>query len=247
MNKETLYIIVTLLVVFTGVGVGMFVVWDEPETTCRSPSFSEIVRKVGVLRNETAFQGSFGWLTRDDCPQIIYELGVTAKTSADEIISPVSMECKQAVLESRASSDMVTLVSRTDMKDLSDRSRWLWQQALGITNKALLEPCKALWAETITAMNDYKRNEDFFAQCIGNLSKRNPPAVDLMSVPYLQLNSSEKLILREAISGYNRSTHAEFPLPLYNCHRYYPHIWYNEWRPLYEANGYEPLSIMDGV
>lgn len=147
---------------------------------------------------------------------------------------------------SELSGIIIEKIEETDPRTLTDEQRGEWFDLLR-RNVAdiVLDACKDLWSEPITAENADKRNDEFYSECIGEWPKQEDEDynihsdyagqagradfLELLERPYTDLTLTDRMLLRlyfnqsdEPIRGYGIDQ---------NCVYYYPQLFYGRWVP----------------
>ena len=147
---------------------------------------------------------------------------------------------------SELSGIVIEKIGETDPRTLTDKQRREWFDLLS-RNVAdiVIDACKDLWSEPITAENADKRNDEFYSECVGEWSKDEDEEyvvlysdvwqvgradfLELLERPYTDLTLTDRMLLR-----------VYFNEPLYrpnsyggdqNCAYYYPQLFLGRWVP----------------
>ena len=142
-----------------------------------------------------------------------------------------------AVMEFNGVSPILVKSLRTvDTQDLSDTERFEWYSTLadelGSTSfnsdrveldfdqsdfmRVMSHPCAILWSEDVSTENADKRNSR------GNCRTEDPDVKALLEASYLDLNATDRLVLKRELGGWNNE----------NCVLYYPQLYSGLWVPL---------------
>ena len=81
-----------------------------------------------------------------------------------------------------------------------------------------VHPCAPLWAEEVDSSNASKRNDQW------SCTSEDPDVSDLLSVPYLDLDTSDRILLKWMLGGWASEA----------CRYHYPQLYFNLWIPLEE-------------
>ncbi len=82
--------------------------------------------------------------------------------------------------------------------------------------QVMQHPCAVLWSEPVSALNADKRNAR------GECRPLAPDVMDLLDAPYLSLDSTDRLVLKRELAGWNA----------HDCLVYYPQLYTGLWIPL---------------
>lgn len=176
--------------------------------------------------------------------------GDKQEAEADDGEVSVSLEsCVSAASDfrfSELSGIIIEKIEETDPRTLTDKQRRDWFDLLR-RNVAdiVLDACKDLWSEPITADNADKRNEEFYLECVGEWPKDEDEEyvvlysdvwqvsrsdfLELLERPYTDLTLTDRMLLRLYFnqSGYRPNNYGVDQ----NCIYYYPQLFYGRWIP----------------
>lgn len=108
-----------------------------------------------------------------------------------------------------------TLVNELDSVSFSvDRVELDFDQ--GDFMQVMRHPCAVLWSETVTGQNENKRNAR------GECRSHDPDVSDLLEASYLDLNATDRLVLKRELGGWSAR----------DCIIYYPQLYTGLWIPL---------------
>ena len=150
---------------------------------------------------------------------------------------------------SELSGIIIEKIEETDPRTLTDEQRREWFDLLSRNvSDIVLDACKDLWSEPITAENADKRNDEFYSECVGEWSKDEDEDyvvlysdvwqvgradfLELLERPYTDLTLTDRMLLRVYFNQSNQ--------PLYrpngyggdqNCAYYYPQLFLGRWVP----------------
>ena len=82
--------------------------------------------------------------------------------------------------------------------------------------QVMRHPCAVLWSETVTGQNENKRNAR------GECRSHDPDVSDLLEASYLDLNATDRLVLKRELGGWSAR----------DCIIYYPQLYTGLWIPL---------------
>ena len=148
---------------------------------------------------------------------------------------------------SELSGIIIEKIEETDPRTLTDEQRREWFDLLS-RNVAdiVIDACKDLWSEPITAENADKRNDEFFSECVGEWSKDEDYVVlysdvwqvgradflELLERPYTDLTLTDRMLLRVYFSQSNQPIYRPGSYGVdQNCAYYYPQLFLGRWVP----------------
>ena len=150
---------------------------------------------------------------------------------------------------SELSGIIIEKIGETDPRTLTDEQRREWFDLLR-RNAAdiVLDACKDLWSEPITAENAAKRNDEFYSECVGEWSKdeeedyvvqysdiwqvTRADFLELLERPYTDLTLTDKMLLRLYFSQSSQPIYRPNSYGVdQNCAYYYPQLFLGRWVP----------------
>ena len=150
---------------------------------------------------------------------------------------------------SELSGIVIEKIGETDPRTLTDKQRREWFDLLS-RNVAdiVIDACKDLWSEPITADNADKRNDEFYSECVGEWSKDadedyvvlysdvwqvgRADFLELLERPYTDLTLTDRMLLRVYFSQSNQPIYRPGSYGVdQNCAYYYPQLFLDRWVP----------------
>ena len=155
---------------------------------------------------------------------------------APSIQDPSLVRCAAVMEFNDVSPILVRSLSTVDTRTLGDTERFEWYTTLidelgnvsfnwdrvelgfdqGDFMQVMRHPCAALWSEVVTNENSEKRNAR------GDCRPQDPDVSDLLETPYLNLNPTDRLVLKRELGGWNAV----------DCLVHYPQLYTGLWIPL---------------
>ena len=155
---------------------------------------------------------------------------------APNIQDPSLVRCAAVMEFNDVSPILVRSLSALDTATLGDTERFEWYTTLidklgsaplsgdrveldfdqGDFMQVMRHPCAVLWSEVVTSENEDRRNAR------GECRSHDPDVRDLLEAPYLDLNATDRLVLKRELGGWGAT----------DCLVYYPQLYTGLWIPL---------------